>query len=138
MDELKVLLDSFGINDPTIGKAAGAFADPDLQALYDRLLAQGSISLAEALKVGAAVEEIDILDLQSRMAQTAQAGILNVYAELEWGSENHLRAFVRQINNQTGETYTPGYLSTEEFQRITLGTNGNGTQGSPERAGHAK
>ena len=63
------------------------------------------------------------------MAQTAQAGILEVYAILESGSENHLRAFVWQINNQTGEIYTPGYLSAEEFQRITLGANGNSTQG---------
>ena len=129
MDELKVLLNFYSINDPTIGKAAGVFTDPDLQALYDQLLAQGSASLAEALKVGAAVEEIDILDLQSRMARTAQADILEVYAILESGSENHLRAFVGQINNQTGEIYIPGYLSAEEYQRITLGANGNSTQG---------
>ena len=129
MDELNVLLNSFSIADPTIGNAAGVFTDPDLLALYDQLLAQGRVSFAEALKVGAAVEEIDILDLQSRMTQTAQAGILEVYAQLEWGSENHLRAFVGQINNQTGETYTPGYLTEEEFQRITLGANGNSIQG---------
>jgi len=129
MDELKFLLDTFGIPDPTIGNAAGVFSDAGLQALYDQLLAQGSVSMTEALKVGASVEEIDILDLQSRMAQTVQADILAVYSELEWGSENHLRAFVRQINNQTGAIYTPGYLSTEEFQRITQNTNGNSIQG---------
>jgi len=129
MDELKMLLDSFSIADPTIGNAAGVFSDTDLQALYNQLLAQGSISLAEAFRVGATVEEIDILDLQNRIAQTAQADILGVYTALENGSENHLRAFVRQINNQTGETYTPGHLSAQEFQRITLGTNGNSPQG---------
>ena len=128
MDELKALLNSYSINDPTIGNAAGVFTDPDLQALYDQLLAKGSVSLVEAFKVGAAVEEIDILDLQSRMAQTAQAGILEVYTILESASENHLRAFVWQINNQSGEIYIPGYLSTDEFQRITSGAN-NITQG---------
>ncbi len=129
MDELKFLLDSYNINDPTIGKTAGDFTDPGLQALYDQLLTQGSVSFAEALKVGAAVEEIDILDLQSRMEQTSQAGILEVYAQLEQGSENHLRAFVRQINDQTGVTYTPGHLSADEFQRIILGANGSSIQG---------
>ena len=129
MDELKVLFNFYSVNDPTIGKAAGVFTDPDLQTLYDQLLAQGRVSFAEALKVGAAVEEIDILDLQSRMARTAQAGILEVYAILASGSENHLHAFVGQISNQTGEIYTPGYLSTDEYQRITLGVNGNSTQG---------
>ena len=129
MDELKVLLNSYNIIDPTIGNNAGVFTDPDLQTLYDQLLAQGSVSLPEALKVGAAVEEIDILDLQSRLAQTALAPILSVYALLESASENHLRAFAGQISNQTGEVYVPGYLSAEEYQRITLGANGSGTQG---------
>jgi len=129
IDELNALFNFYNLNDPTIGKGAGVFTNPDLQALYDQLLAQGSVSFAEALKVGAAVEEIDILDLQSRMARTSQAGILEVYAILESGSENHLRAFVGQINNQTGEIYAPGHLSAEEFQRITIGANNNGIQG---------
>lgn len=129
MDELKVLLNTYGISDPTEGKAAGVFTLPNLQVLYDKLLAQGSVSLTEALKVGATVEEIDILDLQAHMEQTQKTDILDVYAELKKGSENHLRAYVRQINNQTGEVYTPSHLSVEEYQRITTGATGNGTQG---------
>ena len=128
MNELKFLLDNYSIADPTIGKAAGVFTNADLQALYNQLLAQGSVSLTEALKAGAAVEEIDILDLQSRMAETTQSDILAVFSQLELGSENHLRAFVRQINNQTGEIYEPSHLSEEEYQRIILSANGNGAQ----------
>ncbi len=129
MDELKVLLDTYNISDPTIGKAVGVFTDSGLQALYDQLLAQGSVSLTEALKVGAAVEEIDILDLQSRIAQTTHADIQGIFAELKKGSENHLRAFARQINNQIGETYIPGYLTVEEYQRMIMDMNGGGAQG---------
>jgi len=129
MNELKALLGTYNVADPSVGNAAGEFTDPDLQALYDQLLAQGSASLAEALKVGAAVEEIDIVDLQNRMAQTVQAGILQVYAALEQGSENHLRSFVRQLNNQSGETYVPGHLSAEEFQRITSEASGRNSMG---------
>ncbi len=133
MDELKALLGTYNISDPSIGKSAGEFAEPALQALYDQLLVQGSASFAEALKVGAVIEEINILELQSHMIQTKQAGILEVYAELEQGSENHLRAFVRQINNQSGESYVPGHLSTEEFQRITSEANGRSSLGLQNR-----
>ena len=37
--------------------------------------ARGSQSLAEALKVGAAIEEIDILDLEKSLAQDDNADI---------------------------------------------------------------
>jgi len=53
--------------------------------LYDQLV-------ADALRVGAAVEEIDILDLEERIAQTDKAEIQLVYENLAKGSRNHLRA----------------------------------------------
>jgi len=128
-DAVKNLLDRYALPDPSAGKLEGQFSDPNLQALYDQLAAQGSQSLAEALKVGAAVEEIDILDLQTRMAQTTLADILLVYQSLEQGSENHLRAFTSRLLNQTGETYQPQYLSQDAYQAIITasGTTGAGT-----------
>ena len=60
----------------------GEFTDSALQALYDKLIAQGSTSVAAALKVGAAIEEIDILDLQERVAVTTHADIVRVYGNL--------------------------------------------------------
>lgn len=62
------------------------FTNPDLQALYNNLTARSSQSLAEALKVGAAIEEIDILDLESRLAQTDNTDIQQVYNNLLSGS----------------------------------------------------
>jgi len=47
--------------------------------------------LADALKVGAAIEEIDILDLQTRVAQTDNADIPLAYNNLMNGSSNHRR-----------------------------------------------
>ena len=127
-DAVKNLLDRYALPDPSAGKFEGQFSDPNLQALYDQLVAQGSQSLAEALKVGAAVEEIDILDLQTRMAQTALADILLVYQSLEQGSANHLRAFTSRLQSQTGETYQPHYLSQDAYQAIIAasGTTGAG------------
>lgn len=123
MSAIKTLLDRYGIEDPAAGNAIGEFTDPELQKLYDQLLAQGSQSLAEALKVGAAIEEIDILDLQSRLAQTTSADITLVYNNLLRGSENHLRAFTSTYQRQTGLTYEPQYLDLTAFDSMS-GTNG--------------
>jgi hypothetical protein len=58
--------------------------------------------LADALKVGAAIEEIDILDLQTRVAQTDDVDIQLVYNSLMNGSSNHLQAFTGVLAQETG------------------------------------
>jgi hypothetical protein len=91
MDQIKLLMDRYGLADPA--QTPGQFTDPNLQALYDQLIAQGSVSLDEALKVGALIEQTDIADLQTRLAQTDNADIQLVYNNLMKGSYNHLSAF---------------------------------------------
>jgi len=130
-DAVKALLDRYGLDDPASSET-GVFTNTDLQALYRELVARGSQSLAEALKVGAAIEEIDILDLQSRLVQTDNADIQQVFNNLLNGSYNHLRAFVSTLNTQAGETYQPQYLSAEAYQAIINAeteTGGNGNRG---------
>jgi rubrerythrin len=124
----KALLDRYGLTD-LASSEVGVFTNPDLQALYNDLVARGGQSLAEALKVGAAIEEIDILDLEERLAQTDNADIQQVFNNLLKGSRNHLRAFVSTLSTQTGETYQPQYLSAEAYQAfVSVGTKtgGNG------------
>lgn len=127
MDEIKVLLDRYALTDPALG--AGQFTNPDLQALYTQLVTQGNLSIGDALKVGAAIEEIDIRDLQIRAAQTDNADIQQVYTNLMNGSYNHLHAFTNVLLTQTGETYQPQYLSAEQYQTIVANTSSNGNQG---------
>ena len=91
MDQIKSLLDRYGLTDPALGP--GQFADPTLQALYNQLIAQGSLSLADALNVGALIENTDIADLQTHLSQTNQADIQLVYTNLMNASYNHLAAF---------------------------------------------
>jgi hypothetical protein len=139
MDSLSVLIERYGLTSP-VQAEAGVFTDPELQALYTQLVAQGSASLADALKVGGAVEEIDILDLQSRLALTDNADIQQVFTNLLRGSENHLRAFAKALLAQTGETYVPQYLTPEAYATILAGTagnngNGRGGQGGGGRGG---
>jgi hypothetical protein len=123
MDMVLDLLKGYGLSDPAL--TSGMFSDPKLQSLYDQLIAQGSKSLADAFKVAAAIEEIDILDLRERSVQTDEAAVQNVYASLESGSYNHLRAFTGTLTRRTGETYQPQYLTAAEYQTI-LGSTVNG------------
>ena len=119
MDEIKLLLDRYGLSDPALGP--GQFTDPSLQALYNQLIAQGSISVTEALNVGGLVEQTDIADLQNRLAQTDNADIQLVYTNLMNASYNHLAAF-------TGEQGGNGQQ----------GGNGNGNSGSNGQAGQSQ
>ncbi len=134
-EAVKTLLDRYGLSDPASG-TAGVFTNPDLQALYDELVTRGSVSLAEAIKVGAAIEEIDILDLQERLSQTDNADIQQVFNNLLKGSGNHLRSFSSTLSTQTGETYQPQYLSADAYQAI-LGT-APGRGGSSNGRGHGQ
>ena len=117
-DAVGVLLDQYAIADPSSSNNNGEFNDATLQNLYNQLVVQGSISLSDALKVGAAIEEIDIIDLSEYIAQTDVADIILVYENLMKGSRNHLRSFVSTLKNLTGETYVPQYLSQEEYDSI--------------------
>ncbi len=131
---VKTMLDRYGLKDPA-SSSVGVFTNPELQALYNDLVKQGSLSLVDALKVGAAIEEIDILDLQERLAETDNADIQQVFNNLLRGSYNHLRVFVSQLQRQSGEVYQPQYLTLESYQAILSGTNGAGRSGGGNGGG---
>lgn len=128
MDAVLTLIDMKGLADPVLGMEVGEFQNQELQTLYDTLVAQGGESLADALLVGAAIEEIDILDLQEFLAETEDASVSEVYQNLLKGSINHLQSFVRTYERQTGEEYQPQYLTEEAFQEMISmsSSRGNG------------
>jgi hypothetical protein len=126
MDQVKLLLDRYGLADPALDP--GKFSDPTLQALYDQLIAQGSVSLEEALKVGVLIEQTDIADLQVRLAQTDNADIQLVYNNLLNGSYNHLSAFTgggQQSGRGRGQGFGGG---AGNGQRGQAGGGGRGAQ----------
>ncbi len=100
MDSIKALLDKYGVADPAEGKSQGEFTNPELQALYDALVDQGSLSLVEALNVGILIEETDIADLEAALAASKRRDIRNVYNNLLQGSLNHLGAFESSLAQQ--------------------------------------
>ncbi|MFZ2964742.1 MAG: DUF2202 domain-containing protein [Rhodoglobus sp.] len=89
------LLEARAIADPRSSEV-GVFTDPELQALYDDLIARGSASLAEAMQVGILIEEKDIADLTAAIAAEDEVDVISVYERLLAGSENHLASFQRQ------------------------------------------
>ncbi len=117
IDAVVSLLDRYGIEDPAQGNEPGTFTDPAIQELYEQLVADGSASLEDALAVGAFIEELDIRDLQTRTAATGTAEIIAVYANLERGSRNHLRAFVSQLAARD-VVYEPVQLDQAVFDAI--------------------
>jgi hypothetical protein len=93
MSSVRVLLERYGITDPTVGDAAGYFDDAALQKMYDDLVAKGLTSITNAADVGITIEKVDIADLDDAIATTDAADITRVLQNLRSGSENHLAAF---------------------------------------------
>jgi hypothetical protein len=130
-------LDQYAVTDPAAGLAAGEFSDPTLQSLYDDLLAQAKTSAAEALRVGALVEETDILDLQRFVHTTSQPDILRVYENLLQGSTQHLQAFTSQLERETGAAYEPQVMSVDQYTALAIapkGQHGRGAGGGTDNA----
>jgi len=136
-DAVLSLLQRYDVDDPAAVHEAGGFENAELQALYAQLVAEGSRSPADALQAGGAIEEIDILDLEERMAQTNRADIRRVYENLLRGSRDHLRSFVLALEAETGETYEPQYLSQEAYEVIVNGSTerGGGNAGGSGNGG---
>ena len=77
---------------------AGSFSLPEIQTLYDHLLAEGMKGVREALEVGRSVEVLDIEDLDAALSRNPPEDIRIVLESLRRGSENHLRAFEKQLD----------------------------------------
>jgi hypothetical protein len=119
LDAVLTLLTTYGVADPIGANADGVFTDADLQRTYTSLLARGSVSFTDALLTGAYVEELDLHDLeQSPLYASNHPDIAQTLANLHAGSENHLRAFVRSWERQTGRVYLPQLLDADEVDRI--------------------
>jgi len=94
MDTLIAQANIAGLNlDTILSFPEGQYSNPELQSLYDNLLATGSVSATAALEVGVAIELTDIADLQLAIADLVGTPLGTAYANLLNGSNNHLAAF---------------------------------------------
>ncbi len=111
------LLLRYSLADPNATRSAGVYQNATLQSLYTQLVANGKVSLVDGLKVGAAIEEIDIIDLQKGLLGIDNQDIILVYQNLLKGSRNHLRSFTGTLANQ-GVTYAPQYMAVADYLAI--------------------
>ncbi len=136
-EAVRTVLVKYNITDPVLDDTAGKFANSDLAELYTDLVTKGQRSEMDALMVGALIEDLDIKDLQERLAQSDNDDIKLVYQNLLKGSRNHLRAFVAQIESR-GSVYKPRYITQDEFDTIISSpreTGPAGGEGSREEEG---
>lgn len=117
MDAVKVILDKYSLQDPIITDTIGVFTDQNIQYLYYQLIQAGGVSLVEALKVGATIEDLDIYDLKKFLRRADNVDIKTLYQNLMKGSRNHLRAFADQLNIN-GISYSAEYLTQKEVDDI--------------------
>ncbi len=125
MDSMLGLIETYGLTDPVGDNEIGVFVDPELQQMYDDLVAVGSVSVEAALEVGGLIEEVDIEDLAIYIEATNAADIITAYEHLLSGSENHLRAFVSQLD-RAGVEYQPTVLDAELYESIISAENERG------------
>jgi hypothetical protein len=118
MDALLKLLKKYGLPDPAARTLIGEFTNPELQALYDALIAKGLRSDLDALLVGGIIEETDMHDIQAAVERSQRTDIDAVYESLLCGSRNHLRGFATNILAMTGSPYTAQVLEQVEVDEI--------------------
>ena len=127
MARMKLLIDKYQLKDPVENNAdkPGTFNNQQLKKLYDELITSGKTSLEAAFRAGAKVEEVDIRDLKEAKAKTSNEEIKNTYTDLISASENHLRAFVRNLK-RLDVSYPPVVMDKKEFDAIITTTKGMG------------
>lgn len=118
-NQVLALINFYGLTDPALPDP-GMFSNPELQALYNELIVAGQDSLMAALRVGATIEEVDIIDLQTYIGLTQSDTIKTLYTNLMRASGYHLKAMVAQMAFR-GELYSPQFLTQEQFDEIING-----------------
>jgi hypothetical protein len=121
MDQVSLILDKYEIQDLSYDER-GKFNNQVLQKLYDNLVSQSSISLEEAIRVGATIEDLDINDIDGFIVDTDHDDIAAMYEVLNCGSRNHMRAFSKNLTN-LGKEYEPQFISLEKYILIIDSTS---------------
>ncbi|MDW7774075.1 MAG: DUF2202 domain-containing protein [Desulfobulbaceae bacterium] len=144
-DTVRDMLAKHSIPDPnpdandlpgSIGVYTGAEYGWYFTEKYDELVNWGARSSLDALYVGAFIEELDMLDIvgcptvivetdngigpgECGLEYTDKKSLKNMYTSLVEGSKDHLRAYVKNIENYIGEgEYKAQILTQEEVDAI--------------------
>jgi hypothetical protein len=117
MDIVLKAIQISGVADPITDDTVGVFNNGELGQMFTDFVAQGELSLIDALTVGAEIEDMDLADLYTMIEDYPHDLLQLVGFNLAKGARNHLRAFVRALAAQD-VTYIPSYLDQESFDAI--------------------
>lgn len=123
MESVRSLLTRYELPVPGTLETTGAFTDAALQQLYDELIQSGGESMEAAFIVGATIEDVDLSDLHNDLESTDNEDITMVFQNLIAGSENHMRAFVNQLE-RLGAHYEPQYIDAAYYEEIIASARG--------------
>ena len=135
------MLEKYGVPNPSTNDNVGVFTGEAygwyFTEKYNALIEQGAVSELDALYVGAFIEEVDMLEINQCPAvsietdngidevsecgkiYTSKADIQRLYGSLLEGSENHLRAYVSNIEKQIGAgNYQAQVLTQDQVDAI--------------------
>jgi len=98
-------LEQYAILDVAL-PAVGDFYNQDLQQLYDDFVEEGQAGYVEALWVGVAIEEADLVDLSVAIDETDSLPLKRTYSRLLIGSQHHLDSFIKLLEKE-GIDYEP-------------------------------
>lgn len=92
---IETLAEQYGITVPDL--PTGVYENDELQSLYDNLVAIGSRSITDALKVGIVIEVVDIEDLNHYLTDTTNTDLTATFSKLLTDSEKHLDSFIKNL-----------------------------------------
>ena len=90
--QIRLLLDRYGLTDPSADHTTGTFRDPAIQATYDRLLAEGAASTDAAYAAARTVESADLQLLTAATSGLTAPDVQLVYSHLSAATQRHLTA----------------------------------------------
>lgn len=103
---------------PVAGYGIGDYPAERFDRLYRASVATGRRSPAAALRVGARIEEEDIVDVHRALDHAAGSPAMrSAMTILLRGSRNHLRRYVRALAAR-GVTYAPTVLDIDLYEHI--------------------
>jgi hypothetical protein len=102
MDELREVMERYGVDDPARDDQVGVFDAPGLADLYRQSIADAAAGPRQALRAAALVEELDILELRNALSNSRRLPLALTYNALLSSTHNHLQGLVRLLRGQGG------------------------------------
>ncbi len=114
---VKQLINKYDLQDPVNDNEIGKFADNNLTKQYNLFVEQGSKSLNDAFTISAQVLEFSLYNLNQDLTKVDNDDIKLVLNNLKNSTEKEFAMTVKRLE-KFGITYTPKYISQQEFTRI--------------------